>query len=90
VCHQGATSVLQPIVTHAPAMTEPGLWLIGVETQIFLFFFIFFDMSTQESGRGIRTSDLRFMRRGSQLIELPFGDKLKNIKLEQKLFNNIK
>jgi hypothetical protein len=27
-------------------------------------FFFFFDMSTQEGGRGIRTSDLRFIRRG--------------------------
>jgi hypothetical protein len=36
--------------------------------------YFFFDMSTQEGGRGIRTSDLRFIRRGPQLIELPLGD----------------
>jgi len=28
-------------------------------------------MSTQEGEEGIRTSDLRFMKRGSQPIELP-------------------
>jgi len=38
-------------------------------------FFFFFDMSTQEGGWGIRTSDLRFMMRGPQPIELPFGEK---------------
>jgi hypothetical protein len=31
-------------------------------------------MSTQEGGWGIRTSDLRFMRRGPQPIELSLGD----------------
>jgi hypothetical protein len=31
-------------------------------------------MSTQEGERGIRTSNLRFMRRGLQPIELPLGD----------------
>jgi hypothetical protein len=36
----------------------------------------FFDMSTQEGGGGIRTSDLRFMRRGPQPIELPLRDKI--------------
>jgi hypothetical protein len=35
------------------------------------FYFLFFDMSTQEGGVGIRTSDIRFMRRDSQPIELP-------------------
>jgi hypothetical protein len=30
-------------------------------------------MSTQEGGEGIRTNDLRFMRRGSQPIELLLG-----------------
>jgi len=34
------------------------------------FFFFFLDMSTQEGGRRIQTSDLRFIRRGPQLIEL--------------------
>jgi hypothetical protein len=29
----------------------------------FFFFFFFFDMSAQEGGGGIRTSDLRFIRR---------------------------
>jgi hypothetical protein len=37
-------------------------------------FYFFFDMSTQERGEEIRTSDLRFMRRGPQSIELPFWD----------------
>jgi hypothetical protein len=36
-------------------------------------FFFFCDMSTQEGGGGIRTNDLRFMRRGSQPIELLLG-----------------
>jgi hypothetical protein len=36
------------------------------------FFFFFFDMFTQEGG-GIRTSDLRFMKRGLQPIELLIG-----------------
>jgi hypothetical protein len=31
-------------------------------------------MSTQEGGEGIQTSDLRFMKRGSQPIELPLDD----------------
>jgi len=36
------------------------------------FFFFFFYMLTQEGG-GIRTSDLRFMKRGLQPIELLIG-----------------
>jgi len=36
----------------------------------------FFDMSTQEGGGGIRTSDLRFMRRGAQALDLPLWDKM--------------
>jgi hypothetical protein len=35
--------------------------------------FFFFDMSTQEGGGRIRTSDIRFMRHGPQLIKLPLG-----------------
>jgi hypothetical protein len=37
----------------------------------YFFIFLFVDMSTQEGEMKIRISDLRFMRRGSQLIELP-------------------
>jgi hypothetical protein len=33
-------------------------------------FFFFFDISTHEKGRGIRTSDIHFIRRGLQPIEL--------------------
>jgi hypothetical protein len=42
-------------------------------------FFFFFDMSTQEGGGEIRTSDLCFMRRDHQQIELPFGNKSKHL-----------
>jgi hypothetical protein len=38
---------------------------------IITFFFFFFEMSTQEGGEGIQTSDIRFMRRDFQPIELP-------------------
>jgi hypothetical protein len=38
-----------------------------------IFFFFFLHVHTRGGGR-IRTNDLRFMRRGSQLIELPLGD----------------
>jgi hypothetical protein len=38
-----------------------------------LFFSFFFYMFTQEGGWRIQTSDLRFMRRGPQPIELPLG-----------------
>lgn len=38
------------------------------------FFSFFCDMSTQEGGEGIRTNNLRFMRRGSQPIELLLED----------------
>jgi hypothetical protein len=37
-------------------------------------FFFFFDMSTQDGEREIRTSDLRFMRHGPQSIELSHED----------------
>jgi hypothetical protein len=41
-----------------------------------MIFFFFFDMSISREGGGrIRTSDLRFMRRGLQPIELLIGDK---------------
>jgi hypothetical protein len=43
---------------------------------IYWFFFFFFDMSTRVEGGGIRSCDLRFIRRGSQPIELPLGDDL--------------
>jgi len=38
------------------------------------FLFLFFDMSTQEVGEGIQTSDLHFIRCGLQPIKLPLGD----------------
>jgi len=40
-----------------------------------LFFFFFFDMSTQRAVK-IRTSGIRFMRRSPQSIELPLRDTL--------------
>jgi hypothetical protein len=39
----------------------------------FIFFFYFLYVHTRGGGE-IRTGDLRFMRRGPQPIELPFGD----------------
>jgi hypothetical protein len=41
---------------------------------MFFFFFFFFFMSTQEEGGEIQISDIRFMRRGPQPIEIPLGD----------------
>jgi hypothetical protein len=38
--------------------------------------FFFLDMSTQEMGEEIWTSDLRFIRRSPQPIELPFRNQL--------------
>jgi hypothetical protein len=37
------------------------------------FFSFFFDMSTQEGGGGIRTSDLRFIRRGPSRLNYLLG-----------------
>jgi hypothetical protein len=38
------------------------------------FFFFFFGYVHTRGGGGIRTNNLRFMRRGLQPIELPLGD----------------
>jgi hypothetical protein len=40
----------------------------------FFFFFFFGHVHTRVGGGGIRTCDLRFIRRGSQPIELPLGN----------------
>ena len=40
-----------------------------------LFIYIFWHVHTRERGEGIETCDLRFIRRSSQSIELPIGDK---------------
>jgi hypothetical protein len=37
-------------------------------------FFFFFDMSTQEGGGGIRTSDLRFIKGGPSRLSYLLGD----------------
>jgi hypothetical protein len=42
----------------------------GPFIDLVLGFFFFFDMSAQEGGGGIRTSDLRFIRRPSRLSYL--------------------
>jgi hypothetical protein len=39
----------------------------------YLFIFFFFDMSTQEGGGGIRTSDLHFMKRGPNRLNYFLG-----------------
>jgi hypothetical protein len=39
-----------------------------------LFFFFFLTCPRKGRGRGIQTCDLHFIRRGSQLIELPLED----------------
>jgi hypothetical protein len=46
---------------------------------IFNFFFFFLHVHARVEGEGIRTCDLRFIRRGSQTIELPLGDKVFHI-----------
>jgi hypothetical protein len=53
-------------------------WLNYPLGTVLIFFFFFFDMSTQEreEEEGIRTSDLRFIRRDPHLIELPFNDSI--------------
>jgi hypothetical protein len=58
------------------------VWYFSREQQqwnvrkIYIYIYIF-DMSTQGYGRGgIRSCDLRFIKRGSQPIELPLGDML--------------
>jgi hypothetical protein len=46
----------------------------------FFFFFFFWTCPRKGRGMGIRTCDLRFIKRGSQPIELSLGDKFDCIK----------
>jgi hypothetical protein len=48
--------------------------LLAASIEQFLFFFFLRHVHTRVGGGGIRTCDLRFIRRGSQPIELPLGD----------------
>jgi hypothetical protein len=59
---------------------SPKRYKISQSHQIrrFIFIFIFLHVQ-QEGGREIRTNDLHFLRRGSQPIELPIGDKYKDL-----------
>jgi hypothetical protein len=52
--------------------------IIGHLHHNFFFFFFSFLTCSHKRGRGIRTKDLRFMRRGPQPIELPIGDPFAN------------
>jgi hypothetical protein len=61
-------------------MMEPLCIFPDSDTSIFynaynlLIFFFFLTCPHKGRGRGIRTCDLCFIRRGSQPIELPLGD----------------
>jgi hypothetical protein len=51
------------------------LWMYRlIKSWVHIFFFFFLTCPYKRKGEEIRTSDLRFMKRGPQLIELPLGD----------------